>query len=537
VPAAAKYERDERLERIERYTRPAELLVSIGLVAALIAPFIIDFSPSQLNQVDQISWFLWAVLGADYLFRLIIARYKIRFVRSNLLDLAVVVLPLLTPLLPAAQFFQAMRALRVVVLVFDIGKELRSVFRSKNLPHVIGVVVLVIFVCGAIEYGFEHNAKTATIHSLGDGLWWAITTFTTVGYGDTYPVTTAGRGLAILVMIVGLTFGGVLAAALVSVFIQNDAADRGDSELVERIAALEAKIDGLAAVLGGTPVRAEPAPFATPADINAEYDASCTVPSLEPYFAQYTAESERVRSAYECRLDLEYGDGERERLDLFLAPRPGAPILLFMHGGYWRRMSKTEFSFFAEPFVRAGAAVAIPSYSLCPVADLDEIVRQMRSAVAWLVENAALANGDPRRIVASGHSAGGQLSGMLAGTDWSQHGLRENPISGVCGISGLYDLAPVQRSSINEWLRLDADGARRNSPILHLPHENIPLVCAVGELETNEFQRQTLDFATAWRELGHPSQCVVMPGLNHYDIILDVLRDGSALREGILGLL
>jgi voltage-gated potassium channel len=234
---------DGRLERVERYTRPFELVISILLVAALVAPFVQDLSPSTLTQLDQVAWLLWGVLAADFGFRLLIARFKTTFVRRNLLDLAVVVLPLLTPLLPAAQLFQAMRAVRVVVLVFDISKDLRSVLRSKNVPHLIGVVTLIIFVGGAIEYGFEHNAKSATIHSLGDGVWWAITTFTTVGYGDTYPVTPAGRGMAVLVMLVGLTFGGVLAASLVSLFLRNDADDRKDDPVEARLAAVETKLD------------------------------------------------------------------------------------------------------------------------------------------------------------------------------------------------------------------------------------------------------------------------------------------------------
>lgn len=221
------------------------------LVAALVAPFVQDLSDAALAQVDEFAWILWGILAADYGFRLMIARFKVTFVRRNLLDLAVVVLPLLTPLLPAAQLFQAMRAVRVVVLVFDISKELRSVLRSKNVPHLIGVVALIIFVGGAIEYGFEHNAKTATIHSLGDGVWWAITTFTTVGYGDMYPVTAPGRGMAILIMIVGLTFGGVLAASLVSLFLRNDADDREEAPLDNRLAALESKLDRVLEALDG----------------------------------------------------------------------------------------------------------------------------------------------------------------------------------------------------------------------------------------------------------------------------------------------
>jgi voltage-gated potassium channel len=232
--------RDERLERVERFTKPTELLLSVLLVGVLVAPFVVEMSPSSVASLDQFAWFLWGLFCADYLFRLLIARYKPQFLRRNVLDLAVVVLPLLTPLLPAAQLFQAMRAVRIVVLLFDISKEMQSVLRSRNLPYAVAIVLLLIFVCGALEYGFEHRNKAATIHNLGDGLWWAITTFTTVGYGDTYPVTAAGRGVAILLMVVSLAFGGVLAAGLVSLFIRND---KVDEDLNGRIVALETKID------------------------------------------------------------------------------------------------------------------------------------------------------------------------------------------------------------------------------------------------------------------------------------------------------
>jgi arylformamidase len=271
--------------------------------------------------------------------------------------------------------------------------------------------------------------------------------------------------------------------------------------------------------------------------LNKEYDASSTVPSLEPYFERYAAESARVRAALEHRANLAYGDGERERLDLFPAAKAGAPVLVFFHGGYWRRMSKDEFSFVAEPFVRAGAVVAVPSYSLAPSASLDEIVREARMVLRWLFDNVREANGDPQRIVVCGHSAGAQLAGMLAGTDWSEAGYPSAPLAGVCGLSGLYDLEPVRRTHINEWLHLDPDSARRNSPILRLPKVALPLVAAVGENETCEFQRQSRDYAMAWRETHALAECLVLPGLNHYEAILDVLREGSSLTEAILKLL
>ncbi len=272
------------------------------------------------------------------------------------------------------------------------------------------------------------------------------------------------------------------------------------------------------------------------AQLDAEYNAAGTVPSLAAYLERYAAESARVRAAYECRTAA-YGAGEREVLDVFPAPRPGAPILICIHGGYWRRLSKDDFSFFAEPFVRAGAAVVVPSYALAPEASLDDIVGQMRAAAAWVHANARSFNGDPARIFASGHSAGGQLAGMLANAPWSERSLPGDLVKGVCGISGLYDLEPVRRSNCNDWLHLDAAAAERNSPAAHLSIVATPLLAVAGERETREFQRQTLDFARAWRAAGSPADERILAGLNHYSIVLDVLDERSALRAALLALI
>lgn len=273
------------------------------------------------------------------------------------------------------------------------------------------------------------------------------------------------------------------------------------------------------------------------ATLDAEYNAAGTVPSLEPYFEAYERESARVRATYEVRANVAYGSGERETLDFFPARRAGAPVLVYMHGGYWRRLSKDSFDFIAEPFVRAGAAVAVFNYALAPAVTLDEIVREMREALAWVHAHAADANADPNRIYASGHSAGGQLAGMLAGTAWPERGLPENLVKGLCGISGLYDLEPVRRSNVNEWLGLDEAGAVRNSPMRHLPTASTPLLAVVGSKETSEFRRQTFDFAEAWRASGSPADARVLEGLNHYAIVLDLLAERSAFREAMLELL
>jgi arylformamidase len=265
------------------------------------------------------------------------------------------------------------------------------------------------------------------------------------------------------------------------------------------------------------------------AALDAQYNAAATVPSLDVYLERYASESARFRAANACVTGLRYGPGEREVLDVFPARDAGAPVFIYMHGGYWRRLSKDDFSFVAGPFVRAGIAVVVPSYALAPQATLDEITREMREAFTWVHANIAGYRGDPSKVVAGGHSAGGQLAGMLAATEWTARGLPANAVRGVCGISGLYDLEPVRRSYVNEWLRLDEASARRNSPFVHMPPVPTQLLALVGSKETGEFRRQTLDFAAAWRANRSPAEAIVVDGFHHYDIVLELLDPDSGV--------
>lgn len=267
----------------------------------------------------------------------------------------------------------------------------------------------------------------------------------------------------------------------------------------------------------------------TQAELNRQYDAAATVPAIEPYYARFAAASARALPNLRAELDVPYGPGERHRLDLFAAERPGAPLFFFIHGGYWRRLDKSFFSFLAEPVVRAGGAAAIVNYPLAPGASIDEIVAAVRGAFEWVAHNAARANADPHRIVAGGHSAGGHLAGMLAGST-----LRP---AGVFALSGLFDLEPVRLSHVNEWARLDAAAAERNSPVRRLPEAPIRLVAAVGERETDEFKRQTQHYVATWRARRYPAEELIAAGHNHFTIVLELADEGTELSRALAELL
>ena len=251
-------------------------------------------------------------------------------------------------------------------------------------------------------------------------------------------------------------------------------------------------------------------------ELDDQYNQRVLVPDAENYIAADRAESARVRAKLDCRIDVAYGPGEDQKLDLFPARAPGAPVAVYMHGGAWTRSDKAVEGFMAESFVAAGAAFASVNFSLCPKVSLDELVRQAREAVVWCRRNARSFGGDAERLFIAGHSSGGHVGGMMVVTDWTAHGLPRGTIKGALLCSGMYDLEPVRLSARNEYLKLDEAAARRNSAIHHIPDDGCPLVIGYGGGEQREFRRQSRAFAAAWRARGLTVNEIDLPGVNHF---------------------
>ena len=271
------------------------------------------------------------------------------------------------------------------------------------------------------------------------------------------------------------------------------------------------------------------------AELDRQYTARTGAPDWEDYIRQGAAESARVRGSLTCRRDIPYGPTRDEVLDVFPAKRAGAPVVVFIHGGYWRMLSKDDVSVFAELFVPRGAAFVAVNYALAPKVTIDEIVRQNRAALAWVYKNAADFGGDPNRVYINGRSAGGHLVGMMLSTAWqAEYALPADLIKGACAVSGLYDLEPVRLSSVNAWARLDAEAARRNSPIHHLPDAGCPLVVAYGTRETDEFKRQSEIYATAWRGKSYPTMVVPMQDHHHFSVMPELCKCDSPLTRAVL---
>jgi arylformamidase len=269
----------------------------------------------------------------------------------------------------------------------------------------------------------------------------------------------------------------------------------------------------------------------TARELDTQYNARAAVSGYEKIFADWRARSAAYRQRSTCKLDVPYGPGEREKLDLFLPDRDHTAVQLFIHGGYWRLMDKSDFSFLAEGLVEGGTLVAVVNYGLCPTVTMDDIVRHLRAACGWLHRNCINFGGNPNEIHVSGHSAGGHLTAMLLATHWPSFspGLPPDLVKSGVAISGLFELEPMLHLPLNDDLRLDRDSAFRNSPILLSPATDAPLAVVVGGEESEEFHRQSYEFSQRWRERGAQVEYVEIPDLNHFTIIDQMKNPDNSL--------
>jgi arylformamidase len=216
-------------------------------------------------------------------------------------------------------------------------------------------------------------------------------------------------------------------------------------------------------------------------------------------------------------------------VDLFRAGS-GSRLLVFIHGGYWRALAKEEFSWLGPPYVRAGCSVAVVGYRLCPEVSVGEIVEDCQAGVA-AVASALRRPGVPLAVVLSGHSAGGHLAAMLLTQPASALGLMRGELRSALSISGLMDLAPLMDCTVNQDLRLDADGARRWSPIHLARAVPTPLLSAVGGDESPAFLRQARCILEAWPDR---TEYLALAGANHFTAVDHLADSGGPLGQWVL---
>ena len=259
-------------------------------------------------------------------------------------------------------------------------------------------------------------------------------------------------------------------------------------------------------------------------------------PGMGDHVRRYEELSEELVRTMPGQLDVAYGDaGPRQTLDIFAPETNNAPILVFIHGGYWYFNSKDPRRFPAREFIPRGIAWVPINYRLVPTVTMAEVVADVRTAVKWLYKHAADYGCHPERIYVSGNSAGGHLTAELLSDDWpDQYGLPPDVIKGACAISGLYDLEPLLECEPNEKLQLDLESARRYSPIYHLSGQSTPAIIACGGNESAEFRRQTRDYAERRVQAGYPVTHMEVAGHDHFSIIGELANPDSPLFQAII---
>ncbi|HVW70538.1 MAG TPA: alpha/beta hydrolase [Steroidobacteraceae bacterium] len=265
--------------------------------------------------------------------------------------------------------------------------------------------------------------------------------------------------------------------------------------------------------------------------LNNEYNPRATIPDFAATFSRWQTAASEARARLQGRLNLPYGESPAETLDFFPAPQTRSPLLIFLHGGYWRALDKSDFSWIAPPYVAAGVAVAIVNYALLPSTPLAGIVNQTRRACAWLYRNGARLGLDTRRFLCAGHSAGGHLTAMMLATDWPaiSADLPRRLLSAGLTISGLFDLTPLTPAEfLRHDLQLNEQQARELSPAFLQCHNDAPLIRAIGALETAEFHRQSILMEQHW-----PHACtralIEVPGTHHLSVCDELARANGPL--------
>ena len=281
-----------------------------------------------------------------------------------------------------------------------------------------------------------------------------------------------------------------------------------------------------------------PMPEHDPAWYDAQYHTRAAIPEHPQILQYWTDASKATRGKLRGKLDLRYGEGTKETLDLFPAAQPNAPVLVYIHGGFWRALDKRDHSFVAEPFVAAGVSVVLPNYALAPYASIAQIVQQMVKAVAWIWREADALGVDRQRIALAGHSAGGHLAAMLLACNWRdvERRMPAQPLRGALALSGLYELEPLRHAPfLAPDLKLTEASALQLSPAW-MPAPAGPLLALVGGEESAEFQRQNALIRECWGEAAVPV-CETVPGRNHMNVLHELADPASRAHRLALGLL
>ena len=267
------------------------------------------------------------------------------------------------------------------------------------------------------------------------------------------------------------------------------------------------------------------------------YNNRLLVPECLEILQRWTQDSASFRQSADCNLNVAYGSSESEKLDIFSGATTGsskaAPVLIFIHGGYWRSLDKADQSFLAPAFTQQGSCVVIPNYSLCPAVTVSDIVLQLVKAVAWVYKNIDKYGGDPKRITVAGHSAGGHLVAMLLSCLWSKFDatLPNDVVKNALSISGLFEMeTPMHSPYLQDSLHLTVAEVKRISPAWMPAPKQGRLYSVVGGDESPEFLRHNQLIQDAWGKSVVPV-CEQLTGLNHFTVLESLCQPESRLHQ------
>jgi arylformamidase len=265
-----------------------------------------------------------------------------------------------------------------------------------------------------------------------------------------------------------------------------------------------------------------------------QYNPRVSVPEYPELAKVRAAQARKVRASAKSWLNVAYGSSPRELLDIYAADQAAGPVLVYIHGGYWRSGSKEDNCNFVPTFTQRGATVVLVEYDLCPQVTVSDIVGQTRSAIAWTYKNIVRYGADPAKLFIAGHSAGGHLTAMALAHDWEKDGLPRDLIKGAVATSGVYDLQMVMQISVQEDVRMTPEIAAANSPIIHPPRVKCPLLVAVGGAEPKGWQQMSEDYFQFSKQHGMNATYLVEPDANHYTMSEHLLDDQRPLTQAMI---
>ena len=257
----------------------------------------------------------------------------------------------------------------------------------------------------------------------------------------------------------------------------------------------------------------------TKEELDRNFDQRGWVPNALEVIARYASHSEATRARLRRVANVRYGPDDDQVLDIFPAAQSAGHVQIFVHGGAWKNFTKDDYSFPADSFVPAGIHCVIVNFSNLPKARLPQMVEQVRRALEWVYRNAPSFGGDPRRLYLSAQSSGAHLSALALETDWPVRGIPADFINAATLVSGPYYLEPVVLSARSSYVKLEPSEVLELSPGLHAERMSCPVLLGYAEHDTDEFQRQTREFASALKRAGRLQNLVRFDGVNHFELM------------------